>query len=69
MVAYDNAVPEDRVETKISVYVRRNENRPQFPEIPGPVVVPEGAPLGFIVITVNGTDADGVSVTSCSVRM
>lgn len=64
IVAYDDAVPEDRVETKISVYVRRNENGPRFPTNPGPVVIPSEAPLGHIVITINGTDSDGVSSVS-----
>lgn len=53
-------MPEDKIETKVTVKVNRNENSPVMPPNLGPLVISYEVRPGFVVIDVNATDADGV---------
>ena len=58
--AYDDGVPADRVEAKVNIIVRRNENGPSSPL--GPQIVPDQARPGYVTVNINATDVDGVSI-------
>ena len=60
MVAFDDGAPDDRVEAKVNIAVRRNENEPQFPNL-GPFIISDESRPGYIIVNINATDADGVS--------
>ena len=65
MEAFDDAVPEDTVNAKIYVNVRRNEFGPEFPFNTTSRVVSHETRPGHVVIHLNATDRDGVRQKPC----
>ena len=60
--AYDSAYPNNRASTSVTIEVRRNENRPEFPSGRVNLNVVEYVALGTIIGRVNATDVDQVSL-------
>ena len=44
-----------------NIIVRRNENRPVFSPL-GPYIIPDQAKPGYVIVNINATDVDGVSI-------
>lgn len=63
--AYDDSVPEDVSEAYVTLLVTRNENPPTFPPGLGPFIISKEVPPGYRIVTINATDADGVSLSHC----
>ena len=45
----------------MNIIVRRNENGPVFPPL-GPYIIPDQARPGYVIVNINATDVDGVSI-------
>ena len=45
----------------MNIIVRRNENGPVFLPL-GPNIIPDQARPGYVIVNINATDVDGVSI-------
>jgi len=64
LLAYDTQYPSEIAYTNISIVVNRNPNAPVFTQQTYERTITEDYILGYSLIQINTSDADGVSIWS-----